>query len=308
MNRILVTIPLTDEQRIRFQKADETAQIEYIMQKDLQPSDVRDRDIIFGNIPIPFIKEANALKWLQLNMSGYEGYPQAMPEGVPVTNTRGAYGLAISEHMIGMLLMLKKRLHQYRDNQHKSLWHDEGNVTAIEGSIILTVGLGNIGSDFARKVKALGAYTIGIKRDISHKPDFIDELYTLDKIDEIIPRCDVIALSIPNDSSTYKLMNRERIGSMKQGAVLLNVGRGQAIDTDAMCEAVHNGKILCGVDVTDPEPLPSDHPLWKEENAIITPHISGFFHLPQTLDRIVDIACENLRRFNRDEALKNVVN
>ena len=308
MNRILVTIPLTDEQRIRFQKADETAQIEYIMQKDLQPSDVRDRDIIFGNIPIPFIKEANALKWLQLNMSGYEGYPQAMPEGVPVTNTRGAFGLAISEHMIGMLLMLKKRLHQYRDNQHKSLWHDEGNVTAIEGSVILTVGLGNIGSDFARKVKALGAYTIGIKRDISHKPDFIDELYTLDKIDEIIPRCDVIALSIPNDSSTYKLMNRERINSMKQGAVLLNVGRGQAIDTDAMCEAVHEGKILCGVDVTDPEPLPADHPLWKEENAIITPHISGFFHLPQTLDRIVDIACENLRRFNRGEALKNVVN
>ena len=308
MNRILVTIPLTDEQKIRFQKADETAQIEYIMQKDLQPSDVRDRDIIFGNIPIPFIKEANALRWLQLNMSGYEGYPQAMPESVPVTNTRGAFGLAISEHMIGMLLMLKKRLHQYRDNQHKSLWHDEGNVTAIEGSVILTVGLGNIGSDFARKVKALGAYTIGIKRDISHKPDFIDELYTLDKIDEIIPRCDVIALSIPNDSSTYKLMNRERINSMKQGAVLLNVGRGQAIDTDAMCEAVHEGKILCGVDVTDPEPLPADHPLWKEENAIITPHISGFFHLPQTLDRIVDIACENLRRFNRGEALKNVVN
>lgn len=307
MNRILVTIPLTDDQRKRLQNADETARIEYITQDQLKPENVRDRDIIIGNIPISFIKEANALKWLQLNMSGYEGYPQAMPAGVPVTNTRGAFGLAISEHMIGMLLMLKKRLHQYRDNQNKSLWHDEGTVTAIEGSTILIVGLGNIGSDFARKVSALGAYTIGIKRDISHKPDYINELYTLDKIDGLIERCDCIALSIPNDDSTYKLMNKERIAKMKQGAVLLNVGRGAAIDTDAMTQAVAEGKIMAGVDVTDPEPLPANHPLWKQENAIITPHISGFFHLPQTLDRIVDIACENLKHFNSGETLNNIV-
>ena len=308
MNRILVTIPLTDEQRKKLRDTDTSAQIEYIMQSELKPSDVKDRDIIIGNIPIPYIKEANALKWLQLNMSGYEGYPQAMPEGVPVTNTRGAFGLAISEHMLGMLLMLKKRLHQYRDNQKKCLWHDEGNVTSIEGACILTVGLGNIGSDFARKVKALGAYTIGIKRNTESCPDYIDELYTLDKIDELIPRCDVIALSIPNDSTTYRLMNRERIAMMKQGAVLLNVGRGAAVDTDALAEAVEEGRIMAGVDVTDPEPLPEDHPLWKQENAIITPHISGFFHLPQTLDRIVGIACDNLKRFNRGEALENVVN
>lgn len=307
MNRILVTIPLNEEQKNRLHSADENAEVEYIMQGELKESDVADRDIIIGNIPIPFIKSANAIKWLQLNMSGYEGYPQAMPEGVPVTNTRGAFGLAISEHMLGMLLMLKKRLHQYRDNQHKSLWHDEGNVTAIEGSTILIVGLGNIGGDFARKVSALGAYTIGIKRDLSNKPEYINELYNLDKIDELIPRCDVIALSIPNDSSTYKLMNRERINAMKEGAVLLNVGRGAAIDTDAMTEAVSKGHILAGVDVTDPEPLPADHPLWKQENAIITPHISGFFHLPQTLDRIVDIACDNLKRFNKGEMLNNIV-
>lgn len=308
MNNILVTIPLSDEQKERLKNADPSASFTYIMQKELREEDVKDRDIIIGNIPIPFIKSANALKWLQLNMSGYEGYPEAMPAGVPVTNTRGAFGLAISEHMLGMLLMLKKRLHQYRDNQKKSLWHDEGNVTAVEGAVVLVVGLGNIGGDFARKVKALGAYTIGIKRDTSLKPEYTDELYTLDKIDEIIPRCDVIALSIPNDKSTYKLMNRERIGMMKKGAVLLNVGRGAAIDTDAATEAVRAGRILFGADVTDPEPLPADHPLWKEENAIITPHISGFFHLPQTLDRIVDIACENLVKFNKGETLRNVVN
>ncbi|MBQ9949135.1 MAG: D-2-hydroxyacid dehydrogenase [Clostridia bacterium] len=307
MNRILVTIPLTQEQRERLQATDSTAKIEYIMQNKLQAQDVADRDIIIGNIPIPFIANANALKWLQLNMSGYEGYPQAMPQGVPVTNTRGAFGLAISEHMLGMLLMLKKKLHLYRDNHNAATWHDEGNVTAVEGSVVLVVGLGNIGSDFARKVKALGAYTIGIKRDLSKKPEYIDELYNLDRIDELIPRCDCIALSVPNDESTYKLMNRERINMMKQGAVLLNVGRGAAVDTDALAHAVSEGRIMAGVDVTDPEPLPSDHLLWKQENAIVTPHISGFFHLPETLDRIVDIACDNLQRFNNGEILNNIV-
>ena len=88
----------------------------------------------------------------------------------------------------------------------------------------------------------------------------------------------------------------------------MNVGRGAAVDTDALADAVEEGRIMAGVDVTDPEPLPEDHPLWKQENAIITPHISGFFHLPQTLDRIVGIACDNLKRFNRGEALENVVN
>ncbi|MEG1559401.1 MAG: D-2-hydroxyacid dehydrogenase [Clostridia bacterium] len=303
---ILVTIPVTDAQHDKLASLTGDDNMRFILPKDLTEKDVKGKEIIIGNIPISMIPKADSLKWLQLNMSGYEGYPKAMGDR-PVTNTRGAFGLAISEHMIGMLLMLKKRLHQYRDNQLNSLWRDEGNVTSLEDAVVLIVGLGNIGGDFARKVKAFSSYTIGIRRNLADKPDYIDEIHPLSDLDTLIPRADVIALSIPNSNETYKLMNRKRIFNMKPGSILINVGRGAAVDTDALTDAVYAGRIMAALDVTDPEPLPADHPLWKAKNALITPHISGFFHLPQTLDRIVDIACENLVRYKNGEMLKNIV-
>lgn len=305
---ILVTIPVTAEQKQKLIAAAANNPIEFIPLDNIRPEHLPGRDIIIGNIPLAMVPHADSLKWLQLNMSGFEGYPEAVPDSVPVTNTRGAFGLAISEHMIGSLLMLIKRLHQYRDNQLNSLWHDEGGVTSIEDSVILTVGLGNIGSDFARKVKALGAYTLAIKQNITLKPDYIDELYTLDALDSLIPRADVVALCVPSTPDTRKLMDKSRIALMKKGAVLINVGRGNAVDTDALYEAAHNGLVRAALDVTDPEPLPQNHPIWKERDVLITPHISGFYHLPQTLERIVDIACRNLDAFLSGKPLINVVN
>lgn len=303
--KVLVTIPFTEVQKQRI--AQMASDVEYIGMDKVQPQDVENKEVVIGNIPKSYLESAKNLKWLQLSMSGYEGYPQLMPKGAILTNSRGAFGLAISEHMLGMLLMLKKRLHQYHNNQKKALWQAEGKVTSVYESKVLIVGLGNIGSEFSIRVKALGAYTIGIKRDISKKAECIDELYTLDKIDELIPKADVIALSIPNDKDTYKLMNEKRISLMKQGAILLNVGRGAAVDTDALTRAISEGKIMAGLDVTDPEPLPKDHPLWKEENCIITPHISGFFYLPKTLENIVDIALENLSRYVEKKELNNII-
>lgn len=305
---ILVTIPVTAEQKQKLIAAAANNPMEFIPLDNIRPEHLPGRDIIIGNIPLAMVSHADSLKWLQLNMSGFEGYPEAVPDSVPVTNTRGAFGLAISEHMIGSLLMLIKRLHQYRDNQLNSLWHDEGGVTSIEDSVILTVGLGNIGSDFARKVKALGAYTLAIKQNITVKPDYIDELYTLDALDSLIPRADVVALCVPSTPDTRKLMDKSRIALMKKGAVLINVGRGNAVDTDALYEAAHNGLVRAALDVTDPEPLPQNHPIWRERDVLITPHISGFYHLPQTLERIVDIACRNLDAFLSGKPLINVVN
>lgn len=305
---ILVTIPVTAEQKQKLIAAAANNPMEFIPLDNIRPEHLPGRDIIIGNIPLAMVPHADSLKWLQLNMSGFEGYPEAVPDSVPVTNTRGAFGLAISEHMIGSLLMLIKRLHQYRDNQLNSLWHDEGGVTSIEDSVILTVGLGNIGSDFARKVKALGAYTLAIKQNITVKPDYIDELYTLDALDSLIPRADVVALCVPSTPDTRKLMDKSRIALMKKGAVLINVGRGNAVDTDALYEAAHNGLVRAALDVTDPEPLPQNHPIWRERDVLITPHISGFYHLPQTLERIVDIACRNLDAFLSGKPLINVVN
>ena len=170
------------------------------------------------------------------------------------------------------------------------------------------LGLGDIGGEFAKRAKALGARVIGVRRTGTDKPDFVDELIHTDKLDEYLPQADCVAITLPGTTATKGMFDAERMAKMKDGAILLNVGRGMIVDTDALCAALENGKLAgAGVDVTDPEPLPADHPLWKMENAVITPHISGGYHLQETHDRIVRIMAENLKRFLAGEPLRNVV-
>jgi phosphoglycerate dehydrogenase-like enzyme len=210
--------------------------------------------------------------------------------------------------MLGMLLEIKKKLNLYYMNQKKHVWKDEGNVTSIEGSTTLVVGLGDIGGDFARKMKALGSYTIGIKRTKGQKPEYIDELYTMEALDELLPKANIVALSIPGTKDTYHLFNKYKFNLMRKDAIILNVGRGSCICTEDLCGALENGIISgAGLDVTQPEPLPPEHRLWDAPGVVITPHISGFFHLPETLRRIVNISIENLEHFKKQEPLKNIV-
>ena len=165
---------------------------------------------------------------------------------------------------------------------------------------------GGLGLDFG--AKALGARVIGVRRTGTDKPDFVDELIHTDKLDEYLPQADCVAITLPGTTATKGMFDAERMAKMKDGAILLNVGRGMIVDTDALCAALENGKLAgAGVDVTDPEPLPTDHPLWKMENAVITPHISGGYHLQETHDRIVRIMAENLKRFLAGEPLRNVI-
>ena len=267
-------------------------------------------DIIIGQADPKQLCEAKNLKWLQLSWAGAEPYvaPGILPEGVILTNVTGAFGLAISEHMVASALMLMKKLHLYRDNMSHAVWMDRGNVRSVDQSVVLTVGLGDIGGNFARRMKALGAYTIGIRRTEAPKPEYIDELYLSDRLDEVLPRADIIGLALPGTQLTRGLFNAERLARLKQDAILINVGRGNAIDCMALAEALEKNRIGgCALDVTDPEPLPPEHPLWKCENALITPHISGFYHVHRTYENIVDIFEENLRRYLRGMQLIHLV-
>ena len=271
--------------------------------------DISDADAILGNVPPMLLKEAKNLKWLQSSMAGVDSYlGGVLPEGVKLTNVTGAFGLAISEHMVATVFTLYKKLHLYRDNQNNAQWLDRGEVKQIEGATVLTVGLGDIGGSFSKKMKALGAYTIGVRRKDTSKPEYIDELILQADLDSVLPRADIVALELPNTSETKGLFNRERIYNMKDGATLINVGRGNAVDTEALCDALEDGKLYAAsLDVTDPEPLPSDHRMWKLENALITSHISGFFHLRKTYENIVDIFIENFSRFLAGKELENII-
>ena len=163
---------------------------------------------------------------------------------------------------------------------------------------VLCVGLGDTGSHFATLAAALGARTAGVRRRAGGVcPPGVERVYGTDELDEALPRYDVVALSMPETPATVHIIDRRRLALMKEGSFLLNVGRGSAIDQDALLDMLRSGHIAgCGLDVTTPEPLPEDHPLWREPNALITPHIAGSFHLEYTRERIVDIAIENVRR------------
>lgn len=278
---------------------------ETVIQEELDQS-----DILIGNPPASLLHGSPRLKWLQCNSAGTEPFlqPGVLHPDTLLTNATGAYGLAISEHMLGMLLELFKKLHLYRDAQHLHQWKSLGRVRSIEGSTVLVLGMGDIGGEFARKVKALGATVIGVRRTDTRKPEYVDELYLTEELDRLLPRADVVAVALPGNGETAGMLNCKRIESMKEGAVLLNVGRGVIVDTEALCDALESGHLGgAGLDVTDPEPLPENHRLWNFPNAVITPHISGFYHLPETLERIVRISAENLEAYRSGKPLRNQV-
>jgi phosphoglycerate dehydrogenase-like enzyme len=158
-------------------------------------------------------------------------------------------------------------------------------------------------------MKAFGSHIIGIKRTILEKPDFVDEVYTVDNLNEQLSRADIVALCLPCTKSTYRMFTKERLFRIKKGAILLNAGRGNLLDTEALCNALEIGHLAgAGIDVTDPEPLLEKTKLWDAPNIIITPHVAGGYHLPETLEKVVRICKSNLSAYNFNSQYINVVN
>ena len=166
MFNILVTPPVNEKHKAMLENACPGGDFHYVLLENVKEEDVKEADVIIGNIPLDLVGKCERLKLLHLNMAGADGYPERMPEGAVLANSSGAYGLAISEHMLGMLLSIKKKLYNYHANQLHSLWQDEGGVTSIEDAVVLSVGMGDIGGEFTRKCKLLGAYTMGIRRTL----------------------------------------------------------------------------------------------------------------------------------------------
>jgi phosphoglycerate dehydrogenase-like enzyme len=308
--KILITVPFTQKQKERLQAQMPGADYTYTTRIKATDDKIREADIILGNLPVGRLSQAAHLKWLQLNSSGADAYAAdgVLAPETALTNATGAYGLAISEHLLATTFFLKKKLGKYYRNQKEREWKDEGQVTAIAGSRTLVLGLGSIGGDYARKMALLGSRVIGIRRTKAACPDYLEEIGTFEDIDRFLPEADIVAMALPNTPQTYHIMNEERLSGMKRGSILLNVGRGTAIDQEALVKALKNGPLAgASIDVTDPEPLPADHPLWRCENLLLTPHIAGDYHLQETLDQIVELFIDNLGRYARGKELRNPV-
>ena len=269
-------------------------------------------EIAFGHMSPQQVKTARHLKWLHTQSAGVDFYLKPeynLPKTLILTNSSGAYGLAISEHLLTVTLMLLKRMSEYGRLQSMHMWENVGHVQSIHQSTITVVGLGDIGTCYAKRCHLLGASVRGVVRALrADKPDYVEKLFTVDKLDEAITCADVVALCLPGTDETARIINKQRMMRMKKGSFLLNIGRGSAIEQEALIELLEFGHLGgAGLDVTTPEPLPADSKLWNMSNVILTPHISGGESMEFTLDLIVDKFARYLRDYAAGQPFARVV-
>ncbi len=263
---------------------------------------------------LDFVRAAPQLVWVQAQSAGVERY-LAVPEiasndRVVLTNLRAVHGPTIADHAFAMLLALTRDLPVHLAGKNEGRWIREGSDTlepiALQGRTLLVVGLGGIGSEIARRGEGFGMRVIATRRSDDPAPSFVERVGKPTDVLAMLPEADVVAICVPLTPETEHLFDRAAFAAMKRRSYIVNIARGQVIETDALVDALKSGQLAGAcLDVTDPEPLPPEHPLWDFPNVIITPHVSSRAEL--TEERGWALFRENLRRFDAGEPLLNVV-
>lgn len=314
METILNVLPLTSEERAVFSAAAPDAEQIFLPNprlgtaQNISLDKIARATVILGNVMPRTLSTNLRLKWIQTSTAGVDNYltPGLLPEHTVVTSAAGAYGPSVAEHMFACLFSLMKRLPQYRDQQRAHIWRDLGPVQTLQGATVLLLGVGDIGSRFACMVRAFGARTVGLSRHPDRPVDGLDESWSLADLSAWLPRADVVANSLPSAPETYHILAADQFALMKPTAILLNAGRGPTVDGFALTRALLKEQLAgAALDVTDPEPLSPNDPLWDCPDLLLTPHVAGGDHLPTTIQAVVSIALDNLRRYVSGQPLRN---
>lgn len=271
-----------------------------------------DYEILYGLAAPESLKAMTALRWFCTPSAGVEPYtPEDIYPSADVllTNSAGAYGITIAEHILMVTLMLLRRMPDFQAVVQQRGWLRSLPMRSICGSRITVLGTGDIGSNFARRAKALGAQHIcGVRRTLRSADPAFDRVCTLDELDTLLPDTDILVMALPATAATVHVLDRDRIALLPSHAVVVNVGRGSAIEQDALIDALNREAIAgAALDVMVPEPPPADHPLWTAKNILLTPHISGNMSLGITRDLDVDLFCRDLANYAAGRPLTQLV-
>lgn len=311
MSKIIITIPMTEEDKKTITEITslQTSDISYLQAENINQENLEDCEIILGNISPKLLQNCKNLKWIHLNSAGVNSYIDILSNNnIILTNSTGAYDLALAEYALALIFALKKKIPNYIKNQQECIWKDEGKVESIFNSKTLIVGLGNIGKELGKKLYVLGSRVSGVKKNLDNYPEFIEKIYSIEDLDEILSEFDIVVSILPETSETFNLFDIEKFKKMKKNSIFINIGRGTTVSSDDLYLALENNLISgAGIDVTHIEPLPKTHNLWKSKNLILTPHIAGGYHLDYTLNNIRKLAIENLKSFLLNKPLKNII-
>jgi phosphoglycerate dehydrogenase-like enzyme len=272
---------------------------------------VRDADVVIGICDPGLVATGKRIQWIHALWAGVEdcsSIPALRERGILLTNTQRVMGPTIAEHSMALMLALARGLNLWIPSQQTGTWADENSarLQVVSGKTLLVSGLGGIGTEVARRAHALGMKVVATRASGKSGPDFVSYVGSPDELPKLLRDADVVVNSTPLTDATRGLFNARMFAAMKPTAYFINVGRGGSVVTDDLIQALNKGVIAgAGLDVTDPEPLPPEHPLWKAKNIIITPHLSARSDI--TGEASLRVARENLRRYVAGERMFSVV-
>lgn len=268
-------------------------------------------EVLYAQSPELLRAAPASLQWYCCSSAGVDPYCKddgifANPDCL-LTNSN-VYGVTIAEHVIMVLLMLLRRMPEYEEIMQNRQWINQLPIRSIHGNSFTLLGTGNIGAHIAHHLRSMGAArVIGVNRSGRAHPAF-DAVYPISQLDDVLPESRNLILSLPGTPETMHILNRARIALLPQNAYIINVGRGTAIEQEALIEALNSGHLAgAALDVMVPEPLPQDHPLWQAKNLILTPHISGNMTLDYTCDANVELFCADLANYAAGKPLAQIV-
>jgi phosphoglycerate dehydrogenase-like enzyme len=276
---------------------------------DAIATEIADADGVIGALRPELFRVAKKLKWIQATSTGMEHqlYPELVNSSVILCNTKNLYGPQIADHAFAFLLALTRKLNVTIRNQHNEEWvRGREGMFELNGKTAVVIGIGGIGSNIAQRAHGFGMKVIAV--DIRDFPpnNVISKVVTPEHLDDVLPEADVVFVAAPHTKKTEGMMGSKQFNLLKKGSYYVAMSRGKLTDTNALVRALDEGRLAgAGLDVTDPEPLPKGHPLWKFPNVIITPHNSG--GSDNLASRMRTLYIENLTRFSKDQPLMNVV-
>lgn len=273
-------------------------------------ADLAKFEVMYGR-STDMARNAPNLKWMCCCWAGVTPFCQ---EGVLspdclLTNSAGAYGDTIAEHITMVLLMLLRRMPEYEEIVDRREWKNRLPIRSILGSRITILGAGDLGTTFAKRAKAMGAdHITGVSRSGVARDPIYDDMLPINRLEEILPSTEILVMALPGTAETAGVMDARRIAMLPANAVIVNVGRGNSLDQYAVRDALNEGRLAgAAIDVFLQEPIPQDDPLWGTKNLIITPHVAGNLTLRHTALKNAAMFCEDLENYAAGRPLKHLV-
>jgi phosphoglycerate dehydrogenase-like enzyme len=327
MLEVLVTMPFTDAQLDRLRAVSPELRV---TRADADAADYSRAEVLYAGAPPRDLSRAPALRWVQLHMAGVNAlrdHPLFASSAITLTTTSGVHAATIAEYALAMLLALAHRVPAMLEWQRRGTWPPDAQrwplfvPTEVRGAALGIIGYGSIGRELARMATAaFGMRVLACKRDPSVREDrgycppgtgdpegrLPDAWFPPARLRDLLARSDVVVMAAPLTPATDAMLGAAEFAAMKPSAYFINVGRGATVDETALAAALRERRLAgAAIDVFAQEPPPAGHPFYALDNAIVSPHVSGF--LPSYDDRCTDLFAENLRRYLAHAPLLNLV-